>query len=1151
MIEGLFSRISPVAQRHPRSDRLILARYVERAAQDRSLDEAAITSAHEVVVRWAALESSGRLAEIHENQMQGDFLREVFGDALGYRRLTEGADEWQLEQHWTIPDNGTPDAIIGQFRTGERQKPAAVIELKGPNVHLDRDRYNGRTPVQQCWDYLANVPQCRWGIVSNIVSFRLFERNHQPRRYEHFTLQDLRDIRIFRQFYALFSRGGLLPNRLGPGRTPRLLDETDNSQREIGNKLYERYSSERKRLIAHLHYDREYPIDDAIRIAQELIDRIVFIAFCEDRELLPDRTIERAYSQLPPFTKATNPRWRNFLDLFRGVDRGSPHLNLDGGYNGGLFEESEADNLDLDDEWTEFFKCVGDYDFRDEVNLDVLGHLFEKSITEIEKLREGDYVTELTQLTGAREVRQRPSMPQSALRKRMGVYYTPPQFTRYIVERTVDDLIRDRCAAAARDLGLDPETADTPEFWRACLDALRNLKLVDPACGSGAFLFQAYEILESRYGEVIDALAAHGVDDAAELAERIPDFILTDNIHGVDLSPEAVEITQLALWIRSARRGRTLADLSHNIRLGNSLVRDRSVDPLAFDWETEFPDVFRGGEGGFDCVFGNPPWERIKLQEREFFSLSAPEIASATNAAKRRKLIAQLPEENPELSARYEQARERAQKLLDYARQSGQYPLTAKGDINTYAAFAELALKIVAPNGRVGLLVPSGIASDNTTKAFFAALTDERRLIRLHDFENRKGLFPDVHRSFKFSILIFGGRETGQHEASFVFFAHDMDELEERDRHIRLTADDIALLNPNTRTCPIFRTRHDAEITKAIYRRVSILIDRNRERGGNPWGIRFFTMFHQTNDAEHFVEAAWFLSNRYTLEGNQWTKKTRRFLPVYEAKMVQMYDHRAASVITDETNWVRQGQTSETTLVQHQNPEYATLPRFWVRDETVHDLLGDTRPPAFLTFKDVTSPTNTRTMIAAFAPCVGVVNSAPIVFTGLDVRQETCLLANLNSFAFDFVARQKISGIHLNFFIVEQLPTFPPHEYDRACPWEAGITLRDWIAERVLKLTCTAEDMLPLAEACDFTAGNLEDHDGRLHRWDTADRRHLMAELDAAYFILYGIDGEDARYILSTFSGVFDPDPVLPGERSQGEHILNTMDWLLAHIAHA
>lgn len=550
---------------------------------------------------------------------------------------------------------------------------------------------------------------------------------------------------------------------------------------------------------------------------------------------------------------------------------------------------------------------------------------------------------------------------------------------------------------------------------------------------------------------------------------------------------------------------------------------------------------------GFDCVIGNPPWERIKLQEREYFFLPAPEIATATNAAKRRKLVAHLESSDPALYERYQQAKANADALLTYCRRSMAYPLTGQGDINLYAVFAELAYQIVAPTGRVGLLTPSGIASDKTTKDFFAVVAESSRLIRLYDFENRtKRMFPEVDGRFKFCILNFGGEAATAKAADFVFFAHHVDDLEDRQRHVALSGADIRLLNPNTRTCPIFRTKRDAEITKAIYRNVPVLVDSHRAGPtGNPWEITFKRMFDQTNDAELFREAAPLKAEGFKRQGNRWIKGKQTYLPLYEAKMVQAYDHRAADVVTDEKNWVRQGQTAANTLVGWQNPEHLATPRFWINAAEVEAQLQSPRSH-YLAYKDVTSPTNQRTMIAAMLPAIGVVNSAPLVFTSATACRECCLLASFNSFAWDYVMRQKISNLHLNFFLVEQIPTIAPEVYAKPCFWDRSTTLESWISERVLKLTCTAEDMLPLAEACDFTAGSFQrEYSGRLHRWDEGERAHLMAELDAAYFHLYRIDRDDAEYIFSTFKGIHARNPLLEDHRSVADHIL----WLYDELA--
>ncbi len=1137
----LFPNDSAVALRQPKTDRLILVRFLKDAASDMRFDGNVLKAAHGVLVKWADLESSGRLAEHSETQMQGEFLAEVFGQALGYAGPHDGKEVWHREQHQPI-DGETPDAILGFFRQTEPRKPLAVVELKGPQVDLDRHRSNYRTAIEQCWHYLVNTPpECRWGIVSNIVSFRLYERASTKRKYEHFTLQSLRGFETFRQFYVLFHRQGLIDQWYqGPPRAAALLRQSTERQREVSDELYDTYSRTRIDLIAELHHKRKHPLDEAVKMAQRLFDRILFIAFCEDRRLLPERIITEAYS-VAGIHAVTNPRWQSFKNLFRSIDAGNETHGIPR-YNGGLFEPHAVDDLELpDDPWTTFFRTIGNYDFADEVNLDVLGHLFERSITELEKLKASGLFGD------AEKAEQYASMPQSAKRKQLGIYYTPPELTSRIVQYTVEELIAERFAAAAVEFGVSEKEAnrgmapDDVEYWRRCLGILRNLNIVDPACGSGAFLFQAYDVLESRYNEVIGHMDQLGEADAKKLVEKIPTFILQENLYGVDLSPEAVEITQLALWIRSASPGQLLAKLSENIVHGNSLVHDPQVHPDGFDWHKRFPDVFNREEAGFDCVIGNPPWERMKLQEREFFSLPAPEIATATNAAKRRQLVAKLESDDPALHDRYRQALEAADSLLTYCRTSDQYPLTGKGDINTYAVFAELAYRLVAPHGRVGLLVPSGIGIHNTTKDFFVALTSSRRLIRMFDFDNRLGdFFPEVHRDTQFSILSFAGSNARHEQPDFIFGVLRVEELEDKKRHITLTDEDIKLLNPNTGTCPIFQTRRDAEITKAIYRHIPVLIDTNRKGPtGNLWGIQFQAMFHQTNDAELFREAETLKSDGFKLKGNRWIKGKQACLPLYEAKMFRSYDHRFGTVFEDTSNWINQGQTCETTEVQHANPEYLVMPRYWAVQSEIE---ARTPPlPAHIAFRDITNPTNRRTMISGFAPAVGFINTLPICLfsEAISFRRRACLQANFASFVFDYVARNKLQGRHMNFYILEQLPVLPPDAYDKRCPWDRRTTLETWISERVLKLTCTAEDMLPLAEACEFTGGSFRaEYGGRLNKWDETERAELMAELDAAFFHLYGIGRDEVEYILSTFKGIHDQQGLLPGDSSTAQRIV-------------
>ena len=903
--DDLYAQIEDRRRRH-----LFLPNVLDEAAKDLRLKSEKREAAYDVIRKWWQLAGDGKLNR-KETSIDDKFLSEVFGDALGYRGVTEAAGNYERERQFTVPGVGPCDGALGMFPKPLPQNVRVIIELKDAQTNLDHDRSSGRTAVQQLWDYLNAMPEsCVWGVASNFTTIRLYHRAKGSQAYEQFRLKEMaQDRKAFERFFSVFEPYGLLrPMLHEPPRAIGLLEQSARQQNEVGDELYRYYSEQRLSLIEHLRLQKRLPLEAAIRVAQKIIDRVLFIAFCEDRGLVAADVIGLACKRTAAFDRNPNPIWRNFLGLFDEMNRGGSTIGVENGYNGGLFAEDPdfpIESLDLEDiPWTEFFRGLAGFDYEHTVDVEILGHLFEKSITELERLRQGGLFAKDQAAIKA------PLMPKSPQRKLFGIYYTPVEFTTAIVSYTIDELVTERFAAVQSHHLLADERLSNPiypqqlqSYWLDCLEVLRNLKICDPACGSGAFLIRAYDALYRHYALAITELDRMGDPKPDLLMDDVPDEILRRNLHGVDLQPEAVEIAQLSLWLRTARAGKTLANLSENIVCGNSLTDDPAAHPRAIDWAKTFPRVFEGKYPGFDCIIGNPPWERLKLQEREFFALSAPGIAAAVSAADRRRQIAAMETGNPELFAKYREALEEAGRMLTYVRKSKRYPLTGKGDINTYALFAELATKIVSPAGRVGLLVPSGIATDKTTANFFNELMANGTLQRLYDFENRKLIFPDIDGRMKFSIISFRGTAAKSKAADFVFFVHEMAELKQRQRHIALTSADMKQMNPNTKTCPVFRHRRDAEITKAIYGRVRILIDRNRREGRNrnPWGIRFVRMLDQTNDAELFKDAEALRKEGCRQESNRWVRGNMTFLPLYEAKMVQAYDHRAASVKVVET----------------------------------------------------------------------------------------------------------------------------------------------------------------------------------------------------------------------------------------------------------
>lgn len=569
-------------------------------------------------------------------------------------------------------------------------------------------------------------------------------------------------------------------------------------------------------------------------------------------------------------------------------------------------------------------------------------------------------------------------------------------------------------------------------------------------------------------------------------------------------------------------------------RVGEVTARERLLH-----WELAFPDVWQGLDtarpgGGFDAVIGNPPWDRIKLQEVEWFAAREPAIARSARASDRKKAIGRLEKSGDPLWQQYRQARDAAETASEVARKSGEYPLLARGDVNIYSLFVERAQRLVRPRGMVGLLVPSGIASDKSAADFFRSIATTGRLAALYDFENKKVFFADVDSRFKFSILVFGGADRHFQEARLAFFLRAVDELDDTQRSFPLGPDDFAKVNPNTGTAPIFRTRRDAAITTGIYERLPVLVDR---RGAEPqaaWPVDYVRMFDMTNDSGHFrtaaeLEAAGF----YRVAGNRWHKGDKELIPLFVGKMIHHYDHRAAGVAVNPDNIHVGAYSDATSSVQKENPEFVADPQYWVPLESVRT--RDHLANWAVAFRDIARSTDERTVIAAVIPTLAAGNTLPLLINrGVETAEyrqlAPLLVAQLNSFILDYSARQKVQSTHVNWYMVEQFPVLPPEAFDQNL---GGHRLADFVRQQVLRLTYTAVDMEPFARDLG--------HQGAPFRWDDEDRRHRLARLDALFFHLYGLDRTDAAYVLDQFPIVRQED-----ERRHGSY--RTRELVLAYM---
>lgn len=633
------------------------------------------------------------------------------------------------------------------------------------------------------------------------------------------------------------------------------------------------------------------------------------------------------------------------------------------------------------------------------------------------------------------------------------------------------------------------------------------------------------ELLDNRFGTLLD-VAVGGPDAMAVPASLRGADGRFDPSRATEVAdqPALIPDAGAKAWLRArhlVERALTIAAEQHFLH-----------------WQVAFPGVWSGWrdarQGGFDAVIGNPPWDRMKMQEVEWFAERAPAIARQTRAADRKAAIAALIDNGDPLAGLYAVARNTAEAAMRVARQGGAYPLLSRGDVNLYSLFVERGQNLIRPDGATGLLTPSGIASDLTASEFFKSVSTTGRVIALYDFENGRmnngPAFPDVHRSFKFMAGIIGGPSRTAPSASCGFFLTDAPSNAEDGspdpRLFQMTAADFARVNPNTGTAPIFRSARDAEITRAIYGRLPVLVDRSRKTERKAWPVKYSTMFHMTNDSGLFwTRARLEAEGAYEVGCARWAKGGQAWAPLYAGRMIQHFNHRAAGVETNDENLHNAALSDRADGDALSDPHFMPTPQYWVED-TVIDW---PYPSAWgLAFRDIARSTDVRTVISSVVPKAGFGNKAPMIVPTDPKSWRTTgplLIGNLNSIPFDFVARSKVMSTSVNWFIVEQLPVVPPSGYDLPIgDTTAGAIVRD----HVLRLSYTAHDLAPFARDMGwvYAPGEVQ-ADGSPAKpgevkppfpWDEDQRRLLCARLDALYFILYGVtDPDDVRHVLSTF----------------------------------
>ncbi len=722
--------------------------------------------------RWADLLGAPSGGQYKETELLADFLTDVFVEGLGYRppvsRDARGTYTLSREA-WVEADGKFADAVLGRFTEDQRDYVVAV-EGKGPRDPLDRP-FAGRriSAVDQAYRYAINLP-CDWAVVTNLREIRLYHKGATQRTYERFDVAQMAaDRRALARFVYVLGAERVVP-ATGRSHLYELLAESAAAGERLSQAFYAEYAQLRRDVLAALRRDNPAVAPEAVLEAtQMLLDRALFVAFAEDRGLLPAHTLRQAFAHRDPYHP--RPVWENFRGLFRAIDQGSDALKIPR-YNGGLFAHAAVldGTLVVSDAVCEQVAALGRYDYRLPsgvepdaagavpalVDVEILGHIFEQSISDLEALR----ASLATATPALPNTEQTVSAEAAAVttpgrgsgggiagaaasrRRREGAFYTQRFITRYLVQQALGPVL-DRRFAHLRDRQVEAVRSADPKgtawralgdpqayvreklnerqrvalvgFWEAWLAELQTVGVLDPACGSGAFLIEAFDQLHAQYERATDTLAELRPEGRALFD---PDrTILQENLFGVDLNAEAVDIARLSVWIKTAQRGKVLTDLDRNVRVGNSVVSDPALHARAFDWAAAFPAVLGAGAedgagqgggdesaanhsgipggGGFDVVVGNPPYVRAEL-------------------------------------------------LGPYKRHWERRFATYHGSADLYVYFYELGLRLLKPGGRLAYVVTNKWLKAGYAEALRRYLAEEVWIEEVVDLGHARQVFPDA-----------------------------------------------------------------------------------------------------------------------------------------------------------------------------------------------------------------------------------------------------------------------------------------------------------------------------------------------------------------------------------------------------------------------
>ena len=687
----------------------------KKAEEEVDLNKHNLSERRKALDKWINNLENGFLEKSKEEESQAEFLNDIFATVLRATNKFNGQNEWNLQRETkTRIDGQKAEGVLGFFDIEGKKDVRAVIELKGAKVSLDvRQKRVGdtRTPVEQAFNYAPKYGKdCQWVIVSNYKEIRLYRSNDMT-EYQVFFLEKLKDDLEFKKFIYVLSFYSLVGTENKKAKTMELSEEYQKKQAEIEKKFYNEYKTIRLHIFENMRKNNPTVNENIIiEKVQKLLDRFLFICFCEDKGLLPNEIFYK-----------TLEKGKNFGDIFEvfkmlcsWINLGNARKNI-AHFNGGLFKNDDVlDGLYVDNEVFEEMRKISEYDFDSELNENILGHIFEQSVSDIEELKKSVSGEEFDN--------------KKSKRKKDGIFYTPKYITKYIMENSIKNWLDDK----RKELGEDelPELTEKDfeikyvskksdkriysenlkkhiDFWTKYREAVKNIKIVDPACGSGAFLITAFECLLKQNNYIDDKI--FDLTGVKDLFSDTTKEILQNNIFGVDLNKESVEITKLSLWLKTADKNKTLASLENNIKCGNSLIDDPEIaGEMAFDWEKEFPEIFENG--GFDIVVGNPPY----VFARDNFS---------------------------EIEKNYY--------IKNY--------VSSNYQINTYILFMEKSFKLLKNKGYASMIVPNSWLMMYSGKGIREYILEKIKLLEIvnlvgHSFEN-----VNVE-----TVIYFGYKEKGE-----------------------------------------------------------------------------------------------------------------------------------------------------------------------------------------------------------------------------------------------------------------------------------------------------------------------------------------------------------------------------------------------------